>query len=123
MQLKILNNQISNSILLAQDGSKLATEFSGDLNDKLTAFKALVGSLGSKFEMVDNSDLALLISILQSNPEFMGDFMSNPFELKTESVYAIPNYGSSMAPIYTTLATLGGLYDSQFSHESWCGAF
>ena len=99
-----LNNQISNSILLAQDGSKLATEFSGDLNDKLTAFKALVGSLGSKFEMVDNSDLALLISILQSNPEFMGDFMSNPFELKTESVYAIPNYGSSMAPIYTTLA-------------------
>lgn len=99
-----LNNQISSSLKLAKDGTQMASDFSGNLNDKLTEFESLVGTLGSKFEMIDNSDLALMISILQSNPEFMGDFMSNPFELKTESVYAIPNYGSSMAPIYTTLA-------------------
>lgn len=101
---KDLNTQITNSILLAQEGSSMASDFSGELNGKLLSFKSLVSALGSKFELIDNSDLVLLISILQSNPEFMGDFMSNPFELKTESIYAIPNYGSSMAPIYTTLA-------------------
>lgn len=101
---KDLNNKISSSMDLAQEGSKMASAFSGDMGDKLSNFKGTVNSMGQKFEMVDNSDLSLMITILQSNPEFMGEFMSNPFDMKTESIYGIPNYGSSMTPVYTTLA-------------------
>ncbi len=101
---KDLNNRITNSLDLAQEGGKMASDFSGDMSDKLSEFKGTVSSMGNKFETVDNSELSLMITILQSNPEFMGDFMSNPFDMRTESIYGIPNYGSSMAPIYTTLA-------------------
>ncbi len=64
----------------------------------------MISLLSSKLELVGNDDVAQIISVLQSNPQFMGNFMSDPFDLKTESINAIPNYGSSMAPIYTTLA-------------------
>lgn len=101
---KDLNQKIRDSMTLAQEGSRLASDFSGNMGDKLKDYKGTVSAMGQKFEMVDNSEFSLMISILQSNPEFMGDFMSNPFEMRTESIYSIPNYGSSMAPIYTTLA-------------------
>lgn len=36
--------------------------------------------------------------------------MSSPVEIKTKSVYPIKNYGSAMAPFYSTLAIwVGGI--------------
>ncbi len=99
-----LGSQISSIINTAKDGSDLASKFSGDLNNRLIEFKDVIKQLSAKFELVNNDDVVQIISILQSNPKFMGNFMSNPFNLKDESINAIPNYGSSMSPIYTTLA-------------------
>lgn len=99
-----LSTQISDMVQTAQDGSGLASSFSSDLNKRLLEFRDVISLLGGKLELVGNDDIAQIISILQSNPQFMGNFMSDPFDLKTESINAIPNYGSSMAPIYTTLA-------------------
>lgn len=99
-----LNNQIDNLIGTSIDGTTLASKVSGDLNNSLFQFKDSIKKLGDKFETVDNDDLAQIISILQSNPKFMGDFISNPFNIVDQSIYQIPNYGSGMAPVYTVLA-------------------
>jgi putative membrane protein len=99
-----LSAQISVMLKTAQQGTAMTAEFSKALNDKLVEFKDVVSSLGSKFEMVNNSDIAEIINILQNDPKLMGEYVSNPFEIKEQSINKIPNYGSGMAPIYTTLA-------------------
>lgn len=101
---KDLNTQIDNLINTSIDGSNLASKFSGDLNSKLTQYKDIISQLSSKLQLVSNDDIVQIISILQSNPKFIGDFMSDPFSITDESINEIPNYGSSMAPIYTVLA-------------------
>lgn len=99
-----LGTEIGGMLKTAQSGAKLTEDLTGTLTEKLTEFRDTIQTLGGKLELVNNNDIVQIISILQSNPEFMGDYVSAPFEQKTESINAIPNYGSSMAPIYTTLA-------------------
>lgn len=99
-----LSSQINSLISTAQNGSQLASGFSSELNSKLLEFKDVIKQLSNQFELVNNNDLAQIIGILQSNPKFMGELISNPFTLENESINEIPNYGSSMTPIYTTLA-------------------
>lgn len=99
-----LSQQITAMVHTAQNGVKLASGFSADLNTRLQEFKDLINLLSGKLQQTDNSDIARIIALLQTNPALMGSLMTNPFDLQTESINAIPNYGSSMAPIYTTLA-------------------
>lgn len=102
--LKELSNLLQTSMTLSADGGQLTADLSMELSSMLEDTKSVVSLLGERFEMADNRDINLIITLLESNPEFMGDFMSNPFDLKTEIINAVPNYGSSMAPIYSTLA-------------------
>jgi putative membrane protein len=88
----------------AIDGTNLANKVSGDLDYRLLQFKDVIGKLSEKLQLINNNDLVQIITILQSNPTFMGDFISDPINLKDEAINAIPNYGSAMAPIYTVLA-------------------
>lgn len=99
-----LGVEIGAMLKTAQEGADLTTDFTGRLNNKLNEFGDVIESLGSKLELVNNNDIAQMVTILQNNPEFMGDFIAMPFEQRTETINDIPNYGSSMAPIYTTLA-------------------
>lgn len=103
-----LNNQIDKLMNTAIDGTNLANKVSGDMNYRLLEFKDTISKLSEKLQLVNNNDLVQIISILQSNPKFMGDFIADPINLKEETVNAIPNYGSAMAPIYTVLALWGG---------------
>lgn len=114
-----LSTQINNLISTAEDGSNLAAKFSGDLNSRLLEFKDVIKELSNKLQVVNNNDIIQIISILETNPRFIGDFMSNPFNLKDESINEIPNYGSSMAPIYSTLAIWVGclILNSLFKAE------
>lgn len=99
-----LGSEIGTMLKTAQSGTKLTSDLTGSLSSKLKEFKGTIQTLGGKLELVDNNDVVQIISILQSNPEFMGDFIAEPFEQKVEYINAVPNYGSSMAPIYTALA-------------------
>lgn len=99
-----LQAQIDSLMGTAIDGSQLATKVSGDLKSRLLEYKDIVGKLSNKLQMVTNNDLAQIITILQSNPEFMGSFVSSPFNLREEPIYEVPNYGSAMAPVYSVLA-------------------
>lgn len=99
-----LGGEIGGMLQTAQEGAQLTAEMTGKLERALTQFQGTIKGLGSRLELVNNQDIVKIISILQSNPEFMGSFLSSPFEKKVEAIYPIANYGSSMAPIYTTLA-------------------
>ncbi|AAK80531.1 putative membrane protein [Clostridium acetobutylicum] len=99
-----LNNGINNLLQTSIDGSNLSSKVSLDLKNRLLQFKDIISALSSKLQETNNNDLIQIISILQSNPDFMGNFISTPFSIKDESIYSIPNYGSGMAPVYTVLA-------------------
>ncbi|ERI89602.1 YhgE/Pip domain protein [Clostridiales bacterium oral taxon 876 str. F0540] len=99
-----MSSQIDNIINTSIEGTNVSYKVSGDLNRRLYQFKDIISQLSDKFQQVNNNDLIQIITILQSNPQFMGNFISSPFELKEESIYGIPNYGSAMSPVYTVLA-------------------
>lgn len=109
-QSKGLVSEIDEFINTASEGSELTVEMTKKLSERLNEFKEPIGVLSEKLKLVDNNDLINIVSILQSNPSFMGEFISEPFDIVDEAIYEIPNYGSAMAPVYTVLSLwVGGL--------------
>lgn len=109
-QSKGLVSEIDEFINTASEGSELTAEMTKKLSERLNEFKEHIDLLSEKLKLVDNNDLINIVSILQSNPNFMGEFISAPFDIVDEAIYEIPNYGSAMAPVYTVLSLwVGGL--------------
>ncbi len=51
----------------------------------------------------------MLLPIIK-NPKQLGEFISNPVETETNSIYPVDNYGSAMTPFYSSLALwVGGV--------------
>ena len=101
---KGLFTQIDNLLKSGTEGSELAATVSTKLKEDLLSFKSIIKQLSSKLEKVGDDDIQKIINILQSNPEVMGDFIAEPFNLEEKPVFHIPNYGSAMTPIYSVLA-------------------
>ena len=58
----------------------------------------------------DLTDLSDIKSLLSDNTEDISTFLSAPVSLNTTKLYPIENYGSSMAPFYSTLSIwVGGI--------------
>ncbi|WP_297713492.1 YhgE/Pip domain-containing protein [Clostridium sp.] len=109
-QSKGLVSEIDEFINTASEGSELTAEMTKKLSERLNEFKDHIDLLSEKLKLVDNNHLINIVSILQSNPSFMGEFISAPFDIVDEAIYEIPNYGSAMAPVYTVLSLwVGGL--------------
>lgn len=109
-QSKGLVSKIDEFINTASEGSELTAEMTKKLSERLNEFKEPIDVLSEKLKLVDNNDLINIVSILQSNPSFMGEFISEHFDIVDEAIYEIPNYGSAMAPVYTVLSLwVGGL--------------
>lgn len=107
---KGLVKAVNDMLGYTSQGSDLTSEMSKDLDNKLNQFKETIHMLSTELKKVNDNDLDGIIAILQSKPEVMGNYISNPFNLKSEPIYPIANYGSGMAPIYTTLALwVGGI--------------
>ncbi|AZV57998.1 YhgE/Pip domain-containing protein [Clostridium sp. AWRP] len=92
------------SIDMLINGSNLTANSSSKLNNRLLEFKGIVNKLADKLKLVTNNDIIQIITILQNNPDFMGNAASSPFNIKEQNIYTISNFGSSMAPAYTTLS-------------------
>ena len=61
-------------------------------------------------EAKDNGDYADLEHMIYDNKSGVSAFLSAPVELNTKKIYPIDNYGSSMAPFYSTLSIwIGGI--------------
>ncbi len=61
-------------------------------------------------QMQQSGDFSELRSLLSENREALSQFLAAPVSLKTHKVYEIENYGSAMAPFYSTLSIwIGGI--------------
>ena len=70
----------------------------------LNAKKQLT-SLSKKIDSLEDSEIVnTLQNFSVKNSEQLGEFIACPVQVETEKVYGIENYGSAMAPFYSTLA-------------------
>ena len=77
------------------------------LNDAAKGLDNLVEKLETAR---DNDSLNELIEMLHGDPVEFAAFLSQPVEVVTTTIYPVENYGSGMAPFYSTLAIwVGGV--------------
>lgn len=66
--------------------------------------------LDKVIDLRDSGKLDELIQLLDGDPEEFAGFLSQPVQVVTEAVYPVENYGSAVAPFYSTLAIwVGGV--------------
>lgn len=64
-----------------------------------------LGNLITKLQAaMNNEDLDTVRTILSEDSDELSSFLSSPVSLETTAVYPVDNYGSAMAPFYTSLA-------------------
>ena len=85
-----------------------ALDNSGALLDR--ASSKVSGMIAKLEQMQQSGDFSELRSLLSENREALSQFLAAPVSLKTHKVYEIENYGSAMAPFYSTLSIwIGGI--------------
>lgn len=57
----------------------------------------------------EDERVKVLINTLTGDPDLYGEFFSEPVEIMSVAVYPIENYGSAVAPFYTTLSIWVGV--------------
>ena len=114
---KVVNN-LSNSTgdvseLAGKSGVKLGElkkilKKSANLLDKASGN---VKEISAKLDQNEQSSgVDLLKNILSNNPDTLSSFLSSPVKMNTNVMYKVDNYGSAMAPFYSTLAIwVGGI--------------
>lgn len=74
--------------------SSLVSTFIGQLNE-----------LSDKIDKLADSEIVnAAVNLTTQNADELGEFLACPVKVNTDKVYGIENYGSAMAPFYTTLA-------------------
>lgn len=69
-------------------------------------------SLSDKLESLKDSEiLNTMTNLTKGNADELGAFIACPVKIETDKIYGIENYGSAMAPFYSTLAIwVGGMF-------------
>lgn len=69
-------------------------------------------SLSKKLESLKDSEiLNTMMNLTKGNADELGAFIACPVKIETDNIYGIENYGSAMAPFYSTLAIwVGGMF-------------
>lgn len=81
---------------------------SGDLLNQ--ASSRLLDTVAELKAAQNSGDLKTMENILGSDKESISSFLASPVTLDTRRLYPVENYGSSMAPFYSTLAMwVGGI--------------
>ena len=85
-----------------------ALDHSCRLLDKASA--KISDTTGKISQMQSGGDFSQLEELISGDSSVIGEFLAAPVSLKTNQVYKIENYGSSMAPFYSTLSIwIGGI--------------
>ncbi len=84
------------------------TTSSQSLEKTNEALKTITERLHDVIEKVETADeseqVQALVNALAGDPDAYGEFFSEPVGITTNVIYPIENYGSAVAPFYTTLA-------------------
>ena len=75
-----------------------------------TAASKITDTISRLGQMEATGDFSELEDLISGDKDSISSFLAAPVELKTNKVYPIENYGSSMAPFYSTLSIwIGGI--------------
>ena len=99
-----MTTDISSTLETISKGTELTETISSNLKEKLVYFRDSISYLSENLQKINDDDLNKIISVLQSDSSLMADYISNPFDISSEPIYKVDNYGSGMAPIYSVLA-------------------
>ena len=103
-----LNTELPNMKAIAKSIGD-SVESGGDLvagmNQLLSGIQKQLKSLSGRINgLKDNELVNTFLNVSDKNAEQLGAFIACPVEVETQKVYGIENYGSAMAPFYSTLA-------------------
>ncbi|MBQ6065497.1 MAG: YhgE/Pip domain-containing protein [Clostridia bacterium] len=103
-EIKTLARTVGESVEEGADAvSSLSALLSG-LVTKLDRFSTMLSGVN------DSESVNILYNLMIGNGSELGTFLASPVTVDTDTLYGIDNYGSAMAPFYTTLAIwVGGI--------------
>ena len=96
--LVVMFNAINNTVDSANTSLQKTNEAIVYVNGRLIEVINDVENAGA------SEKLQVMVNALSGDPEMYGKFFSTPVDVVTEAVYPIENYGSAVAPFYSTLA-------------------
>ena len=110
--MKNLLNQVDKSLTSTNKMLSNLINTLSKTNESLTKTKKAINSLSDRIsEAIESVEKAssdkkieTLINELGADPESYGRFFSQPVNVETETIYPVSNYGSAVAPFYSTLA-------------------
>ncbi len=80
----------------------------GEILNHWTEIETGIQKMQEILAKTDSKQLATILEIMLLNPESEKNFFKNPVEIETISLFSSPNYGSAIAPFFTTLALWTG---------------
>ena len=73
--------------------------------DEILAMQTDLQGLISDMEDVENNEqYKMLLKLIETDPELISDFISDPIDLNQQNIYAVENNGSATAPFYIVLS-------------------
>ncbi len=96
--MKTLASTLNSSLSASKNMSSSLTELLDSCEKDLTDLTDKISSL-SESEVINT-----IVNLTSGSNEDIGEFLACPVQIDTEKVYAIENYGTAMAPFYSTLA-------------------
>lgn len=91
-------NDTNNSVTKGQDMLQYGLAEFPYVNSKINELAERIRSIQGE------TDIGEIITLLQNDSKAESSFFEEPVKLSEHKLYPIPNYGSGMAPFYTTLA-------------------
>ena len=87
------------------------------LNTSMTQLKGVITAADDKIqdtltklkEASEDEKMNIIINLLSGDPEKLSTFFAEPVQVSDHYIYEIANYGSGVAPFYTTLAIWVGM--------------
>ena len=101
----------------------------GSLQSMLKNFENELDNLSEKIDTLSNSEeFNTFLNVMSENSDKLGEFIACPVQVETDKIYGIDNYGSAMAPFYSTLAIWVGaviliaIINTNVKHKKELGA-
>lgn len=102
--------KVNNILGTALDFSSNANDTVEFIKEKMPMAKNIINELVDAVSKVNNSDdMSDLISLLKNDIVTRSDFLKQPVDIVTKSLYPVANYGSAMTPFYTVLSLWVGV--------------
>ena len=109
-----MDNGVEDMEKLAKDAGSGLEKMKTTLDTSASLLTETAEKVNQAAEKLDTAaqdgNVEILKNVLGSSPEVISSFVSAPVRMQTKALYPVENYGSAMAPFYSTLSIwVGGI--------------